>query len=155
VLAIPACVGDAGSLPTVAGKSPEAAAEVSTDVACEYLERCGQISVVCADCDNGDCGGCSVEREEVEYAQCADELKPSLVAGFGCAALTPEQEMLVDTCLRALSDLSCVSVEQVEAWANGGGGDDPRDIPEPCDVLEDILGCHDDTDGRPRSPSPG
>src|SRR5690606_19109732 len=53
------------------------------------------------------------------------------------------------TCLQALTDLSCVSVEQVEAWANGGGGDDPRNLPEACDVLEDIrVRCHDDADSR-------
>lgn len=133
-----ACTEDEGPLPSVAGQSAEEAAEISTDVACDYAARCGHYSVSCSDCVGDGCVGCFVEHTEVEYGACTAELGPDFETGFACEELTPEEEALVDECLHSVVDAPCVSQEEVEAWVNGGGGEDPRTISDACDLLEEI-----------------
>jgi hypothetical protein len=125
--------------PSIVGKSAEQAADIATAEVCEFVDRCGRISIVCADCDSEEeCGGCQAELREVDYQTCVADLGEDFSVGFACEAITREEEGLVDECLRALFDLECPTVDDAEAWANGGGGDNPADGPEACDALEDI-----------------
>lgn len=125
--------------PSIENMSVEDAAELTTEIACDYVDRCGLIEVSCADCAEGqDCGGCFVERREVDVDTCAADLRPDLEAGFGCETLTPEEEALVDECLSLLPTAECTSIEEVEAWANGGEGSDPREGLSACDQVEEI-----------------
>jgi len=131
--------------PSVAGQPPQKAAEVSSEVACEYVARCGEVGVTCADCATPDgCGGCWAEVYEVDYDACIDELQPQLTEGFGCTDLTAEDEALIDACLAALPDRGCVDPATVEAWANGGSPqEDPR-MPDACRRLESLrYACQD------------
>lgn len=124
---------------TIANKSAEEAADLTTDVACDYIERCGLIEVSCADCadpSDADCGGCTVEQVPVTHAECTEEMGPELVMGFGCQPLTTEEQELVDECLAALPTAECPSVETVE------DGEEPSERPSElaaCDVLEEIM----------------
>lgn len=157
---LPACDKEADPAPTIVNKSAEEAADVTTEVACEYVERCGLMEVSCADCvgDEGDCGGCYVEVLTVTADECADELLPELETGFGCQALTAEEEALVDECLAGLPAAQCTTVEEMEAWVNGGDGEVPVHTPAACDVMEDIMSrCIDygQTDANPGEPIPG
>lgn len=153
--------GDPAPL-TIEDKSAEEAADLTTDVACEYVARCGLVEVSCADCASGeDCGGCYVEQTEVSAEDCEQEVAPQLAAGFSCQPLTADEEAAVDECLAALTTAECPSVEEVESWANGGGGDDPRpDALAACEVLEEIMSrCYeygeDSEPGAPAEPQPG
>ncbi len=143
---------------SVVGKSAAQASEIATEVVCEYAARCGEISISCADCaDSEGCGGCFAEHHEVEYGECEARLSEQLRTGFGCEPVDPADERLVDECLAALPSSSCADVEDAEAWANGGAGDDPRDLPEACDALEDIrYRCFDyeDPEQEPGVPIP-
>lgn len=132
--------------PSVAGKSAEAQSEIAADVACDYVARCGVVSVVCSDCDGEDCGGCTVEVEEVTHEDCVADLQPDYEAQFGCAPLTETEVDLVDTCLAKLAELPCQDLEQLEAWANGEPFDDSLvAIPTECVAAEDIgESCEDD-----------
>jgi hypothetical protein len=160
LLLVPACDEAEDPPPlTIEGKSAEEAADVTTEVACDYVARCGLIEVTCADCDVGqDCGGCYVEPRAVTTDACIADLGPDLETGFACQALTPEEEALVDECLAALPTAECTSIEEVEAWANGGGGEDPRNEPAACDVIEEIrYRCFDygEPGGGAGEPTPG
>lgn len=124
--------------PSVMGAPPEQAAQTATDVVCEYADRCGQITIACPDCAEGQECSCSAEHYEVSFDTCVDDIAPDLETGFACEELTAEEEATVDTCLAALQTEACVTVEQAEAWANGGGGDDPRTVVPECQLLEDI-----------------
>jgi hypothetical protein len=145
-----------GSPPSVAGEPAEQAAEIATRAVCDYAERCGDISITCADCGGGpDCVGCFAEHYDVEYAACTAEIGPDLATGFACEAVTPEEAALVDECLQALADLECPSIEEAEAWANGGDGENPTAPPEPCRTLEDIrYRCYDYGDPGSQMPEP-
>jgi hypothetical protein len=152
---LPLACDRADSPPTIADRTPEQAAEVVTEVACEYVERCGELSITCADCegDGAACGGCTVEVVPVEHDACVDHLTEDFVAGFGCVALTDEEQAAADACLGTLGDWACPDPELAEAWANGGGGPDPTARPAGCDVLEDIrYRCSDD--GGDAEPEP-
>lgn len=144
---------------TIEGKSVEEAVDLTADVACEYVARCGIVEVSCADCASGeDCGGCYVEQIEVTVEDCEAEVAPELAAGFSCQPLTAEEEEAVGECLAALTTAECPSVEEVESWANGGGGEDPRpDSLAACDVLEEIMSrCYEQgEDSDPGEPQPG
>lgn len=140
LLPLTACDQPEEPLPTVVDKSAEEAAEITTEVACDYVARCGIIEMSCADCIEGeDCGGCYAEVHEVTPQECADELRPELELGFGCQALTAEEEELVDECLAALPDAECPSVEVVQSGANGGDAEDPPGDLAACDVFEEIM----------------
>lgn len=155
LLLLPAC--DKGSEPSsVMGAPPQEAAQIATDVVCEYVERCGRISVACPDCDEGQSCSCTADLHEVSFELCTDELGPELETGFGCEPLTPEEETAIDTCLAALPEHACVTEEQAEAWANGGGGNDPRLIVPECEVLEDIrYRCFEqEVDPNTQTPDP-
>lgn len=134
-----ACVEkDPAGPPSVVGKSAEAAAEIATEAVCEHVDRCGLITITCADCAaDEECGGCSAELEEIAYDACAMELGEQLADGFACETITDEEAAQVDACLRALAQGECPTVEQAEAWARGGPGEDPRQ-PAACETLEDI-----------------
>ncbi|MCA9705688.1 MAG: hypothetical protein KDK70_07565 [Myxococcales bacterium] len=162
LLPLAACDEPEEPPPTVVDKSADEAATLTADIACDYVARCGLIEVSCADCAEGEaCGGCSVEVHPVEPDACVDDLRPDLEVGFGCQSLTAEEEALVDECLAALPTAECPSVELVQDWADGGGGDDPRKALAACDALEEIrYRCYDygQTDanpGAPAEPSPG
>ncbi len=128
--------------PTVAGKSPPLAADISTAIVCDYAARCGEVSVSCADCAGSDCGGCQAEHLLVTYDACADEVGEQLGEGFACAELSDEDERLIVACLAARPSLACVSADEAEAWANGGDGPDPRKLSPACQRLEDLRwGC--------------
>jgi hypothetical protein len=137
---VPACEKTQEEPPlTIANKSAEEAADLTTDVACDYIERCGLIEVSCADCadpGSADCGGCTVEQVPVTHAECSEEMGPMVQMGFGCQPLTAEEEALVDECLAALPTAECPSVETVE------DGEDPGEPPAElaaCDVLEELM----------------
>ena len=111
------------------------AAAIATEVACEYVDRCGEVSITCADCDGDDCGGCEVEIVAVTYDQCTETVEPQLIAGFACMTLTADEEAAVDACLQALGDWACPDVDT----------DDPAALPDGCDVLQDLrYRCADD-----------
>lgn len=148
--------------PTVADKSAEEAADITTEAACDYVSRCGLVEVTCADCASGeDCGGCYAEQVEVTVEDCEEEFAPQALTGFSCQPLSAEEEALVDECLAALTTAECPSIEEVDDWANGGGGEDPRpDALAACDVLEEIMSrCdehgEDSLPGAPAEPTPG
>lgn len=137
---------------TIVDKSAEEAADITTEAACDYVSRCGRIEITCADCVDGeDCGGCYVEQIEVTVEDCESEIAEDVVAGFSCQPLTAEEETLVDECLAALDTAECPSVEQVESWASGEGGEDPRPgALAACDVIDEIMSrCYDDGDEPP------
>lgn len=146
---------------TIEDKSAEEAADLTTDVACEYVARCGIVEVSCADCASGeDCGGCYVEQTEVTVEDCEQEVAPQLAAGFSCQPLTADEEAAVDECLASLASAECPSVEEVESWANGSGEDPSPDALAACDVLEEIMSrCYeygeDSEPGAPGVPQPG
>lgn len=147
--AIFACSEAAPAAPaSIAGKTAEQAADIATTEVCEFVDRCGKISIVCADCGvDEECGGCVADLREVDYQTCAAEVGEDFSVGFACETITRDEEALVDECLRALFDLECPTVEEAEAWANGGEGDNPADGPEACDTLEDIrYRCIDESD---------
>lgn len=151
---LPACE-PASDPPSIAGLSAADATDLIADLTCEHVDRCGVIAVRCVDCDGEtDCGGCVAERTAVTYDRCTGELGPEIHSGIACRALTADEEARVDACLAALPEAACPTVDAVEAWANGGGGDDPRD-PGPCDVLEELSRrCDDSTEPGPRTPDP-
>lgn len=155
---VPACDEPEDPPPTIENKTAEEAAELTTEVACGYVSRCGLIQVSCADCAEGeDCGGCTAEQIPVATDECVADLTPDLEVGFSCQALTPEEEALVDECLAILPSAECPSIEVVQDWANGGGGEDPRNELAACDVLEEIrYRCYDygEPDGDPGEPAP-
>lgn len=159
---VPACEPAEPDPPTIEGKSSEEAAEITAELACDYVSRCGIMEVSCADCAEGEsCGGCTVERYEVAPDACIDDLLPDLEVGFGCETLSEDDQAVVDECLAALPGAECPSIEAVEDWVNGGGGDDPRSALEACELVEDIrYRCYDhsQTDaspGAPAMPTPG
>lgn len=153
---VPACDEPEDPPPTIEDKSAEEAAELTTDVACGYVSRCGLVQVSCADCAAGeDCGGCTAERTEVTPEECEAELGTDVAAGFSCQPLTAAEEALVDECLLALSTAECPSIEEVDDWANGGSEEDPRpDALAACDVLEAIMNRCYEVDGDPGEPAP-
>lgn len=152
----PACDEPDPPPPSIEGKSAEEAADLTLEIACDYVARCGILEVTCADCVEGDaCGGCMTEQIPVSATDCADEIGPRLTAGFSCQALTAEEEALVDECLAALPSAECPAVQAVDDWANGGGGDDPRDALEACDVLDRIMSRCSEPDENVSEPSPG
>lgn len=122
---------------TIVDKTPQEAADLTTEVACDYVARCGIIEVTCADCAEGqDCGGCTTEVIEVSPQECAEDLGPELEQIFGCGELTAEEQALVDECLAALPDAACPSVEVVE-----DGAEPPEDLSDDlqaCEVFEQI-----------------
>jgi hypothetical protein len=158
---VPACEKVESHPLTVADKSAEEAADLTTDLACDYAARCGMIEVSCADCASGeDCGGCYVEQTELTVEDCEAEISSDVLAGFSCQPLTEDEEARVDECLAVLNSAECPSVEEVDDWANGGGGEDPR--PEAlaaCDVLEEIMSrCYEpgeSSEPAPAEPMPG
>lgn len=137
---VPACEKTEEDPPlTVANKSANEAADLTADVACDYVERCGMIQVSCADCaapGGADCGGCTVEQIPVTHEECSEELGPELTMGFSCAELTAEEQALVDECLAALPTAECPSVEV--AHDGEEAGEPPSELAA-CDVLEDII----------------
>ena len=149
---------EGGPPPTVVGKSAEAAADIATDAVCEYADRCGTITVTCADCAQGqDCPGCFAELVEVEYDACTMDVGEDFANGFACEGITDEEAARVDACLQELAARECPTVEEAEAWADGGPGEDPRQ-PEVCDTLEDIRWrCFEqgEPEGMVPSPVPG
>lgn len=160
---LPACdkEGEDPTTVSIVNKSAEEAADITTEVACEYIERCGILEVSCADCagDDGgsDCGGCHVELHTVTPTECADEILPDLETGFGCQALTPQEEALVDECLAGLPTAQCTTVEEMEAWVNGGEEEPPVHTPTACDVMEEIMSrcIEHGSDTPPSVPQPG
>jgi hypothetical protein len=140
-----ACGAQVVDAPSIRDQPPDRAAEIVTEIGCGYAERCGEVSITCADCEGeGDCGGCSAEIHPVDYDECAGVLGPELVDGFSCMSLTNEEEAAADACLAALVDWDCPDAARVEQWANGGGGQDPAARPEGCDVLEEVrFRCSD------------
>jgi hypothetical protein len=127
-----------GEPPSVLGQAPAQQAEISTEVACEYAARCGEISVACPDCaDPEGCGGCVAEHYEIDLDQCEAQLGEQLRDGFACADLTADDEAAIDECLASLPDQACVDLAEVEDWANGGTApSDPRDLSDACERLE-------------------
>lgn len=123
-----ACAAQAGDPPSIVGVSDDRAAAIATEVACEYIDRCGEVSITCADCDtSGDCG-CDVEITEVTYDQCSDVALPQLSVGFACMTLTADEQAAVDACLQGLGEWACPDVD----------AEDPAALPDGCDVLQDI-----------------
>jgi hypothetical protein len=157
LLACSAKEGD-GSPPSVERKPADQAAEIATETVCEYAERCGMISITCADCSAGPgCPGCYAEHYDVAYGECTAQLGEDFATGFACEPITAEEAARVDECLQVLFDGACPTVEEAEAWANGGPGENPT-RPEVCDTLEDIrYRCFEygDSDGNVPEPQPG
>ena len=151
---VPACEKEEPEPLTVADKSAEEAADLTTEVACGYIARCGLLEVSCADCVDGeDCGGCYVEQTEVTVEDCEAEMAEDVSAGFSCQPLTAEEEALVDECLAALDSAECPSVEEVEGWANGDGEDPRPDALAACEVLDEIMSrCYEI--GQSSEPAP-
>lgn len=52
------------------------AAAIATEVACEYVDRCGEVSITCADGDGDDCGGGRDVLQDLRY-RCADDVPQS------------------------------------------------------------------------------
>lgn len=149
--------------PSVEGKSAEEAAEVATQEVCEFADRCGRISIACADCaGEGECGGCFAEHFAIAYDECTMEVSIDFANGFACdeEMVTAEELALVDECLQALETFACPTIEAAEAWADGGPGEDPR-APKACEVLEDIqyrcfeMGEPQESDGMMPTPITG
>lgn len=159
---VPACDEKEEPQPlTIVDKSAEEAADITTEAACDYVSRCGRIEITCVDCADGeDCGGCYVEQTEVTVEECEAEIAQDVAAGFSCQPLTSEEEALVDECLAALDTAECPSVEQVESWANGEGGESPRPgALAACDVIDEIMSrCYEygeDDEPAPAEPMEG
>ncbi len=150
-----ACAGEPGP-PSVEGESPAEQAAIVTDVVCEWVATCGVVSVVCADCDGDDCGGCTVEHEPTSYDGCVAEVAEDYEARFACEPPDADQVATIDACLAALVDLPCPDVDAIEEWANGGDGEDPRKLPAACEAA-DRLGreCDDEPVDTGVMPEPG
>lgn len=150
-----ACTQKEDGPPSVAGKSAEEAAEIATHEVCEFIDRCGVISLACADCAApGEACGCDAELHVISYDACTMEAAQDFANGFACDEedVTPEEVALVDECLQALETFACATVEEVEASA--GPGEDPRQ-PEACDVLEDIRArCYEPGEPEGMTPTP-
>lgn len=129
--------------PTVDEATPQEAAQTVSDVSCDKAAECGYISASCSACAVGeaDCEPeCTVEHRQYSAAECFEDIEEDLVQGFACQDLTPNEVGLVDECLAAVPDVDCPSVEDVEAWVDGGRqGRDPRDPIEACDLIFDDI----------------
>ena len=153
------CAADPNDPPSVAGKPADEQADIVTDVACEYVARCGLVGVACPDCDGEDCGGCVVEVETITYDECVADMQPEYEAQFSCGPLTEHEVELVDDCLSALVDWDCPDPQALEAWANGElEGDRPDRLPASCEAAQEIgESCDEETPGGDEGmmPSPG
>lgn len=140
---VSACAVDDADPPSVGGATPEQATEIVTDVICAKTAACGTILASCTPCsvEEPDCElVCTVEHRPTTEAECIDDVQEDLERGFGCEALTSEEVALIDDCLEAVPDTECPSVEEVEAWVDGGRvGRDPREPIEACDLLRDDI----------------
>ncbi len=138
-----ACAADDADPPTVDGATPEEAAEIVADVTCAKTAACGTISASCTPCsvEEPDCEiVCTVEHRPITEAECIADVQEDLELGLGCEELTSEEVALIDECLAAVPDAQCPSVEEVEAWVDGGReGRDPREPIEACDLLRDVI----------------
>lgn len=142
---------------TIVDKSAKDAAALTTDVACEYVERCGFIEQSCPACADGEnCGECTTEHVAVSHEECLQELEPPIAAGFSCQELTADEQALVDECLAALTTAECPTIETAsdddEPEAGGGA---PEGL-EACDVLDEIIErCYEQSEPEPSEPQPG
>ena len=138
-----ACAAGDADPPTVDGATPEEAADIVIDVTCAKTAECGYISASCTPCsiDEPDCEiVCTVEHRPVTEAECISDAQEELEQGIGCEELTSEEIALIDECLAAVPSARCPSVEEVEAWVDGGReGRDPREPIEACDLLRDDI----------------
>ena len=115
-----------------------------SDLSCDKAAECGYITASCSPCALGetDCEPeCTVEHQQYSAAECLEDVQDDLVRGFACHELTSQEVGLVNDCLAAIPGEECPSVEDVEAWVDGGRqGRDPRDPIETCDlVFDDII----------------
>ncbi len=143
VLWLASACGAAADAPTIDDATPQEAAQTVTDVSCEKAAECGYISASCTPCAAGevDCEPtCTVEARSYSQAECIEDTQEDLERGFGCQELTPDEVALVNECLAAAPDEACPSVQDVEAWVDGGRqGRDPRAPIAACDLLFDDI----------------
>lgn len=129
---------------TIVDKSAEEAADLTLEVACDYVARCGIVEYSCPDCEDGvDCGDCTAEQVPVSYEQCEQELAPDFLGAFSCQELTAEEQALVDECLAALPTAACPSIEVAGDGREPAPDQASQDLAA-CDVFETLVErCHD------------
>ncbi|MGH1348458.1 MAG: hypothetical protein ACRBN8_43300 [Nannocystales bacterium] len=136
------CTGEPAPA-TIDGATPEEAARTVAEVGCEKTAACGTISASCTPCPVAvsDCQvECTVEAQPYPVEACLEDSENDLARGFGCEELTSDEIALVNDCLAAAADEPCPSVEDVEAWVDGGReGRDPRRPIEACDIIYDDI----------------
>ena len=137
------CAAEASDPPSIEGASPQEAAEIVAEVSCAKTAACGTISASCTPCsiDEPDCEiQCTVEHRPITAGACIEDTQEELERGLGCETLTADEIALVDECLAAIPDVVCPTVEDVQAWVDGGRqGRDPRYPIVACDLLRDDI----------------
>jgi len=137
------CVAEDPDPASIEGATAQEAADIVAEVGCQRYAECGIISASCTPCPIGepDCEPqCTVAQRDYPEGECLEDLREDLETGFGCQELTSEAVATVDECLAQAPAQACPSVQDVEAWVEGGRqGRDPREPLAACDLLYDDI----------------
>jgi hypothetical protein len=132
------CGGDDRGHLELSGKTPAEASTLVSNVACEYVARCGNPTITCVGDSSGGGTDCTAVIVHEDYAACFADLQPDLEQTFACPDFTPALIDRFERCVDASFSRPCFTLAQLEALAAQAEAGAPVDIDPPeCKFLDD------------------